>query len=122
MKSTGFDGFALDFVDYPDGLKPFLMLEVRLHRTVRCLSPHSRHISHAFDMQAIALREGRVDGNRAMELISREGNANFIVGKVMNQVTRSAYGRRLAQNMTRDIGRAKNFVATAGKYIYCAPR
>ena len=58
-----------------------------------------------------------------MELISREGNANFIVGQVMNQVTRSAYGRRLAQNMTRrEIGRAKNFVATAGKYIYCAPR
>ncbi|VDC05841.1 unnamed protein product [Peniophora sp. CBMAI 1063] len=92
MRTTGFDGYAIDFVDCPEGLRPFLMLEVRLHRT------------------AIALNERRVDGNRAMELISREGNANFIVGRVMNQVTRSAYGRRLAQNMTREIGRAKNFV------------
>ena len=32
----------------------------------------------------------------------------------MNQVNRSRYGQRLAQNATREIGRARNFAAATG--------
>ena len=36
MGNMGFDGYALDYVDYPAGMKWFLMREVNLHRAVNC--------------------------------------------------------------------------------------
>ena len=36
LAALGFDGYAIDFVDCPEGLKWFLRADVRLHRTV-CL-------------------------------------------------------------------------------------
>ena len=35
IQAMGFDGYAIDFVDCPDGLKWFLCSDARLHRTVR---------------------------------------------------------------------------------------
>ena len=37
MKQHRFDGYALDFVDCPEGMKYFLMRDVNLHRTVGVL-------------------------------------------------------------------------------------
>jgi len=34
MEKMGFDGYALDYVDYPAGMKWFLMRDVNLHRAV----------------------------------------------------------------------------------------
>ena len=34
LQAMGFDGYALDFIDCPKGLKWFLCADVRLHRTV----------------------------------------------------------------------------------------
>ncbi|KAI6135219.1 hypothetical protein EV401DRAFT_888861 [Pisolithus croceorrhizus] len=67
---------------------------------------------------AVALDGSRVDVARAMEAVSRfgprgeGGGATFIAGKVINTVQRSRYGRRIAQNMTRDLRPARNLVAS----------
>jgi len=37
MQRMGFDGYALDYVEYPAGMKWFLMRDVNLHRTVSYL-------------------------------------------------------------------------------------
>jgi hypothetical protein len=42
------------------------------------------------------------------------GQGNFILGRIMNQVTRSSYGQRLATNMTRDIPRARTLAGQNG--------
>lgn len=36
MEKLGFDGYALDYVDYPAGMKWFLMRDINLHRAVNC--------------------------------------------------------------------------------------
>ncbi|KAI0030174.1 P-loop containing nucleoside triphosphate hydrolase protein [Vararia minispora EC-137] len=94
MRQLGFDGYAIDFIDCPEGLKTFLQAECRLHRT------------------AIGLSFQRVNGNKAMEIVGNSGGGTFIVGRTQNQVTRSAYGRRLAQNLTREILPARAFVGS----------
>lgn len=102
MQQLGFDGYALDYISCPDGMLWFLQKEINLHRT------------------AIALNQGSVDTNRAMDAVSnpaRGGGANFIVGKVFNMVSRSAYGQRLASNQTRDIGNAKTFAKHNGVFL-----
>ncbi|KIM34992.1 hypothetical protein M413DRAFT_449948 [Hebeloma cylindrosporum] len=95
MQAMGFDGYALDYVDYPAGMKWFLMREVNLHRT------------------AIALNGNRIDVNQAMQLVARPtdrhpGGATFINGNTMNNVTRSRYGRKAIGNVTRDVPSARN--------------
>lgn len=100
MQQLGFDGYALDYINCPDGLLWFLQKDANMHRT------------------AIALNPSAVDTNRAMEAIStRGGGGGFIVGKVMNQVSRSAYGQRLATNQTRDIGAAKVLAGYHGESV-----
>ncbi|PBK65782.1 P-loop containing nucleoside triphosphate hydrolase protein [Armillaria solidipes] len=91
----GFSGYLLDYVTCPQGLEWFLQVELNLHR--------------------IAVGGHNVDVNRAMDAVcrSRTGPANFIAGTSYNIVTRSRYGKKLAQNMTRDIGKAKSFIATS---------
>lgn len=92
MRELGFAGYAIDFVDCPHAMRGFLMRECQLHRT------------------AIALQTGRLDSARAMEVVSRTGGGNYIVGKTMNMITRSQYGRRLPQNLTRDVRQARVLV------------
>ncbi|KAK0202992.1 hypothetical protein DFS33DRAFT_1437795, partial [Desarmillaria ectypa] len=98
LARLGFSGYLLDYVTCPQGLEWFLQVELNLHRIVSATS-----FSHT------------VDVNRAMDAVccSRTGPANFIAGTTYNIVTRSRYGKKLAQNMTRDIGEAKSFVATS---------
>ncbi|KAI0658644.1 P-loop containing nucleoside triphosphate hydrolase protein [Cubamyces menziesii] len=93
LKALGFDGYAIDFIECPEGLKWFLCSDVRLHRT------------------AIAANPRMVDPNRAMDMAARANGANYIIGRVYNQVTRSRYGRRLPQNTTREIQQARMLAA-----------
>ncbi|KAH9939337.1 P-loop containing nucleoside triphosphate hydrolase protein [Epithele typhae] len=95
LRALGFDGYAIDFIDCPEGLKGYLYAEVKLHRT------------------AIAVQNPRaVDGNRAMHMAEQANGANYIIGRLMNQVRRSNYGQRLAQNSTREIPQARSLVGT----------
>ena len=50
-----------------------------------------------------------------MQSMSRDGGVRYILGNVLNVVTRSRYGQRLAQNSTREINPARNFIAGTGK-------
>ena len=56
-----------------------------------------------------------------MEVVSRTGGGNYIVGKTMNMVTRSQYGRRLPQNLTRDVRPARVLVGPTGMSTYFPP-
>lgn len=55
-----------------------------------------------------------------MEAVSRigprgsSGGATFIAGNVINMVQRSRYGKRAAQNTTREVQPARNLVSNAG--------
>ncbi|KAL7282760.1 hypothetical protein ACG7TL_004235 [Trametes sanguinea] len=95
LQQLGFDGYAIDFIDCPEGLKWFLCSDVRLHRT------------------AIAINPNAVDPNRAMDMAARAGGATYVLGRVINQVTRSRYGKRLPQNTTRELQNAKLLTAAA---------
>ncbi|PSR78324.1 hypothetical protein PHLCEN_2v7446 [Hermanssonia centrifuga] len=95
LPELGFDGYALQYIQCPDGMVWFLQNALSLHRT------------------PIALNPGRVDAARAMDALSRDGGINYIVGNIFNAVRRSKYGKRLAQNSTREIQQARNLVATA---------
>ncbi|RPD67470.1 P-loop containing nucleoside triphosphate hydrolase protein [Lentinus tigrinus ALCF2SS1-7] len=96
LRALGFDGYAIDFIDCPEGLRWFLCSDVRLHRT------------------AIALRPQSVDPNRAMEMAAHAGGVSYVIGRVMNQVTRSRYGKRLPQNATREIQQARSLAHATG--------
>ncbi|KIK95336.1 hypothetical protein PAXRUDRAFT_25548 [Paxillus rubicundulus Ve08.2h10] len=101
LKSLGFDAYAIDKLNCPDGLLWYLKRELNMHRT------------------AIGLDGSKVDVSKAMEAVSRlgprgeGGGANFIAGSVINTVQRSRYGKRAAQNMTRDVRPARNLVSSA---------
>lgn len=54
-----------------------------------------------------------------MEVVSRTGGGNYIVGKTLSMVTRSQYGRRLPQNLTRDVRQARSLVGPVGvSYLF----
>ena len=53
-----------------------------------------------------------------MEIVSRTGGGNYIVGKTMNMITRSQYGRRLPQNLTRDVRQARVLVGPVGLFNF----
>ncbi|KAF9226823.1 P-loop containing nucleoside triphosphate hydrolase protein [Gyrodon lividus] len=101
LKSLGFDAYAIDKINCPDGLLWYLKRELNMHRT------------------AIGLDGSNVEVSKAMEAVSRFGSrgegggATFIAGKVINVVQRSRYGKRAAQNMTRDVRPARNLVSSA---------
>lgn len=46
MASLRFDGYAIDYVDYPAGMEWFLKREVNLHRTVNYLSFLTSHLTN----------------------------------------------------------------------------
>ncbi|TFK43988.1 P-loop containing nucleoside triphosphate hydrolase protein [Crucibulum laeve] len=97
MQALGFDGYALDYVEYPAGMRYFLTRDVMMHRT------------------AIALNPNKIDVNKAMQAVSRAdngktGGATFISGTTLNTVNRSRYGKRAVANMTKDVPPARNLV------------
>lgn len=46
MQQLGFQGYALDFVECPEGLKWFLQRDLQLHRTVSLLTLSSSFYGH----------------------------------------------------------------------------
>ncbi|KAJ7594061.1 P-loop containing nucleoside triphosphate hydrolase protein [Mycena floridula] len=95
LRALKFNGYAIDFVTHPPEMLWFLQVDIHLHRT------------------AIALASGLVDIDKAMAAVAPSGGANFVTGNTMHQVSRSRYGRKLVQNMTRGIRNARNLAATS---------
>ncbi|KAF9476726.1 P-loop containing nucleoside triphosphate hydrolase protein [Pholiota conissans] len=94
MHQLRFDGYAIDYLDFPEGMRWFLT-NLNLHRT------------------AIALNGSAIDVNLAMQYVARpthnhSGGASFINGSTMNIVSRSRYGKKAIGNMTRDVPPARN--------------
>ena len=116
LQAYGFDGYAIDFIDCPEGLRWFLCSEVRLHRTVSRSLCCCSSLTYP-DKQALAVRKPQaVDPNRAMEMAaaSQQG-ANYVVGRVMNIVKRSNYGKHLPTNRTSQINPARNLAFATGE-------
>lgn len=103
-------------MDCPEDLKFFLRCETNLHRVVRTIYTLCPLYSvELTNVQAIGIDGQRVDGPRATDFIIRSGgNCSFVAGDVMNQVIRSRYGQRLAQNSTREIWNPRCFTILAG--------
>jgi structural maintenance of chromosomes protein 5 len=112
MAELGFDGYALDYLEYPRGMEYYLK-DMNLHRNVGHLVSQLAAIRSLF-RQAICRRQN-LDVARAMDIVGQSGGAWFTNGKTMNQVTRSRYGRKAVGNMTRDIPEARSFVHPPGK-------
>ncbi|KAF8589644.1 P-loop containing nucleoside triphosphate hydrolase protein [Ramaria rubella] len=100
LHGLGFNGYAIDYVECPDGLKWFLMKELNMHRT------------------PIAPRQ--VDDNRVQAALSRLGpdgrsppGASYISGHTLATVSRSAYGQQKTFTVTRSFREARNFVHPA---------
>lgn len=93
LRGLGFHGYALEFLEFPEGLRPFLTHELQLHRA--------------------AIGPSNVNVNKAMDLVTRGPGAQFVAGSTLNIVKKSAYGKRAAFNSTRDLRPAKTFVDTA---------
>ncbi|KAJ3780522.1 hypothetical protein GGU10DRAFT_391209 [Lentinula aff. detonsa] len=88
LQALHFDGYLSDFVSCPPAMLWFLKNEVSLHRI------------------AVTLTNNAVDVSKATQAVARSGGAAFIVGSVINNVSRSRYGRKAISNVTRDVGRA----------------
>ncbi|KAJ7056762.1 P-loop containing nucleoside triphosphate hydrolase protein [Mycena amicta] len=93
LKAMGFDGYALDYVECPEGLKWFLQKDLNLHRI-------------AISRRGVA----PTDIPRVTESMMRSGgSATFIEGNNVHQVARSRYGNRETMSSTTGIRQAKNF-------------
>ncbi|KAJ7619283.1 P-loop containing nucleoside triphosphate hydrolase protein [Roridomyces roridus] len=91
LKARGFDGYALDFVECPDGLKWYLQKDLNMHRT------------------AISLK-GIKDVQGAIEAVSRGSTgANFMEYQTIHQVQRSKYGRKEVMSTTNRVRPGRNF-------------
>ncbi|KAJ3847412.1 hypothetical protein EV368DRAFT_51228 [Lentinula lateritia] len=89
LQALHFDGYLSDFVSCPPAMLWFLKNDISLHRI------------------AVTLNNNSVDVNRATQAVARSGGATFIVGSVINNVSRSRYGRKAVSNVTRDVRPAK---------------
>ncbi|KAF8076878.1 hypothetical protein FPV67DRAFT_1605252 [Lyophyllum atratum] len=92
MAALGFDGYVIDYIECPEGMRFWLQREVNAHRTAIALNPH-------------------IDVQKAMEFVARPqsgGGATFINGNTINNVSRSRYGRRAIGNISRDVQPARN--------------
>ncbi|KAG8987488.1 Structural maintenance of chromosomes protein 5 [Tulasnella sp. JGI-2019a] len=91
MQQLGFDGYAIDFVTAPPSLMWFLKKDLNMHRT------------------AIALDGARVNQAQAIEIVSKgSGSTTFMAGPQSYRVSRSNYGRKLAQTSTGSVSPARN--------------
>ncbi|KIK65311.1 hypothetical protein GYMLUDRAFT_38753 [Collybiopsis luxurians FD-317 M1] len=93
MQQLGFDGYLSDFVNCPEPMLRFLMNDMALHRI------------------AVAHSSKGVDVNAATQAVARVGGAAFIIGTVVNTVSRSAYGKRAISNNTRELKPVKLLVS-----------
>ncbi|KDN49272.1 hypothetical protein RSAG8_01974, partial [Rhizoctonia solani AG-8 WAC10335] len=93
LGNLGFNCYAIECVQAPEGMRNYLERELALNRI------------------AISLRE---DANivAMTSAVTEQGGGAFLTGQTIHQVSRSHYGRRLAQTATRRIGNARLFTGS----------
>ncbi|KAG9079251.1 Structural maintenance of chromosomes protein 5, partial [Ceratobasidium sp. UAMH 11750] len=90
LPKLGFNCYAFDCVQAPEGMRSYLEKELGLNRI------------------ALSLRED-ADVVSMTNAVTAQGTGTFITGTTLHQVTRSSYGLRLAQTSTRKINNARLF-------------
>ncbi|KAJ7821120.1 hypothetical protein B0H14DRAFT_2832211 [Mycena olivaceomarginata] len=97
LKQRGFDGYAIEYVNCPEGLKWFLQRELNMHRT-------------AISLRGIRDLKGAIDAvGRPTGPGGRTPNTTFIDGQTVQQVSRSKYGRRELGSSVSNLPAARNF-------------
>ncbi|KAJ7493281.1 P-loop containing nucleoside triphosphate hydrolase protein [Mycena galericulata] len=96
LNGRGFDGYAIEYVECPDGLRWYLKKELNMHRTAISL----RGIK---DLQGAIAAVGRPGAN------GRTTNTNFIDQRTVHQVQRSKYGKRELMASANSVPEARNF-------------
>ncbi|CAE6432177.1 unnamed protein product [Rhizoctonia solani] len=93
LGNLGFNCYAIECVQAPEGMRNYLEREIGLNRI------------------AISLRE---DANiiAMTAAVTEQGGGAFLTGQTIHQVSRSHYGRRLAQTATRRIANARLFTGS----------
>ncbi|KAJ1309249.1 hypothetical protein OPQ81_004914 [Rhizoctonia solani] len=93
LANLGFNCYAIECVQAPEGMRNYLERELGLNRI------------------AISLRED-ADVVAMTAAVTEQGGGAFLTGQTSHQVSRSHYGRRLAQTSTRRIANARLFTGS----------
>ncbi|KAJ7812952.1 hypothetical protein B0H13DRAFT_2143472 [Mycena leptocephala] len=96
LKERGFDGYAIDYVNCPEGLKWYLKRELNMHRT-------------AISRRGVRDLQGAIDAVGRPGPGGRTPNTNFIDRDTVHQVSRSKYGQRKLMASANQLGGARNF-------------
>ncbi|KAJ7760373.1 hypothetical protein B0H16DRAFT_1719878 [Mycena metata] len=99
LKERGFDGYAIDYVECPEGMRWFLKRELNMHRT-------------AISRRPIPNLQGAIDAVGRPGPDGRSANTNFVEGTTVHQVSRSKYGQRNLMTSSTQLGPVKNFGGT----------
>ncbi|KAF7351896.1 Structural maintenance of chromosomes protein 5 [Mycena venus] len=95
-----FDGYAIDYVECPEGLKWYLKRELNMHRT-------------AISRRGVPNLQGAIDAVGRPGPNGRSVNTTFIDRETVHQVSRSKYGQRKLMTSATLLPRARNFGGNA---------
>ncbi|KAF8187572.1 P-loop containing nucleoside triphosphate hydrolase protein [Mycena galopus ATCC 62051] len=96
LAQRGFDGYAIDYVECPEGLRWYLKRELNMHRT-------------AISLRGIGDLQGAIDAVGRKGPNGRTANTNFVDRETVHQVSRSKYGNRELFSSTDHLPKARNF-------------
>ncbi|KAJ7773680.1 hypothetical protein DFH07DRAFT_801525 [Mycena maculata] len=100
LKTRGFDGYAIEYVHCPDGMRWYLQRELNMHRT-------------AISLRGIRELQGAIDALARPGPNGRTTKTSFIEGTTVHEVGRSRYGQRAITASANDLGKARNFSGKA---------
>ncbi|KAK7023765.1 structural maintenance of chromosomes protein 5 [Favolaschia claudopus] len=96
LAQRGFDGYAIDYVDCPEGLKWYLKRELNMHRT-------------AISLRGIKDLQGAIDAVGRSGPNGRTPSTNFVERGTLHQVSRSKYGQRTLLSSATELPPARTF-------------
>ncbi|KAF7374118.1 Structural maintenance of chromosomes protein 5 [Mycena sanguinolenta] len=100
LMQRGFDGYAIEYVDCPQGLHWYLKRELNMHRT-------------AISLRGIRDLQGAIDAVGRPGPNGRTPNTNFVDRETVHQVSRSKYGNRELFSSADPLPKARNFAGNA---------
>ncbi|KAJ6450163.1 hypothetical protein C8R45DRAFT_883718 [Mycena sanguinolenta] len=100
LVQRGFDGYAIEYVECPQGLHWYLKRELNMHRT-------------AISLRGIRDLQGAIDAVGRPGPNGRTLNTTFVDRETVHQVSRSKYGNRELFSSADPLKRARNFAGNA---------
>ncbi|KAF7364526.1 Structural maintenance of chromosomes protein 5 [Mycena venus] len=100
LAQWGFDGYAIDYVECPEGLKWYLKRELNMHRT-------------AISRRGVHNLQGAIDAVGRPGPNGRSLNTTFVDRETVHQVSRSKYGKRQLMTSATSLSRASRFGGNA---------